>query len=133
MKNIIKKISLFVFVAALVFTLIGCSFNNKEPEKEDHAPLFHGVEDVTIEKGASFKPLEGVSVTDEEDGNINVSLVKVDASSVNVNVDVIGNNKSTDINRTIDLLSHANKNSTANINNISENNINNNINDNIIK
>ena len=87
MKNIIKKISLFVFVAALVFTLIGCSFNNKEPEKEDHAPVFHGVEDVTIEKGASFKPLEGVSVTDEEDGNINVSLVKVDASSVNVNVE----------------------------------------------
>ena len=60
-------------------------------------------------------------------------LLKEDNKNNNVTVDVIGNNKSMDVNRTIDLLSHANKNSTANINNISENNINNNINDNNIK
>lgn len=87
MKNIIKKISLFVLSFLIIVALVGCSFSEKEPEKSDHAPVFHGVEDIVIEKGSTFSPLEGVSVTDEEDGNINLSAVTVDARSVNPNVE----------------------------------------------
>ena len=53
-------------------------------------------------------------------------LLKETNLNNNVNVDIIGNNKSIDINKTIDYLSPTNKNSTTNINNISNNNINNN-------
>lgn len=49
-------------------------------------PKFEGVENITIEKGTTFLPLEGVSASDIEDGPLDQSLITVDARSVNVNV-----------------------------------------------
>lgn len=85
MKKLFKKVSLLLVAFSLIFVTVGCVKAKKTPVI--NAPVFAGVEDVTIEKGTTFLPLEGVSVTDVEDGVINLSAVSVDARSVNVNVE----------------------------------------------
>lgn len=50
----------------------------------NEAPVIHGAEDKTIEKGTTFIPLEGVTATDAEDGDIEVKY------SGNVNVRKVG-------------------------------------------
>ena len=93
MKKILKHVSIFTLSLVLCLSLLGCELALKTRETggggqgEANAPVFHGVEDITIEKGSAFIPLEGVTVTDEEDGNINLSAVSVDAHEVNVNVE----------------------------------------------
>lgn len=47
----------------------------------NNPPVFHGVEDIDVLVGTSFNPLEGVTVTDEIDGNI--SQFSVSSTSVN--------------------------------------------------
>ena len=86
MKNILRKISLFVLAFLFISAVASCTVSKKE-ETKVNAPVFHGVEDITIEKGTQFLPLNGVTVTDEEDGNINVSLVSVNTGGINVNVE----------------------------------------------
>ena len=89
MKNLFKKLTLVVLVFVAIALVISCetSTPKPQPQEEVNAPVFHGVEDVTIEKGESFSALAGVSVTDVEDGEINLTLVSVDARSVNTNVE----------------------------------------------
>jgi hypothetical protein len=80
MKN---KILLFFGLILLVFAFVGCK------HEEDKDPVFAGVDDITITKGSTFVALEGVSVTDEEDGPIDVSAVTVDLKNFNPNVEGI--------------------------------------------
>lgn len=82
MKKILKSLSIALCTLALVVGFVGCG----PVTPVVNAPVFSGVEDCEVEKGTQFVPLKGVSVTDVEDGDINVALVTVDAKSVNVNV-----------------------------------------------
>lgn len=76
-----KRLLIILPLFLILLVMTSC-----EITKRDAKPLFHGVKDITIEKGSVFLPLEGVSVTDKEDGDIDLSLITVDARSVNVNV-----------------------------------------------
>ena len=82
-----KKILSLVLLLVLMVVVVSCKDN--PTIKDVNKPVFSGVEDIVIEKGQTFIPLEGVSVTDAEDGVINVASksVVVDARSVNVNVE----------------------------------------------
>ena len=91
MKKVLKHLSFVIFSLMLCFALISCEFVDPGKPTAKNAPVFHGVEDVTVERGTQFIPLEGVSVTDEEDGEIDLSLVTVDAHEVNVNVNGVYN------------------------------------------
>ncbi|HHU23862.1 MAG: DUF5011 domain-containing protein [Bacilli bacterium] len=75
-----KKLLFFGFLMFILVILTSCDLTL------DSKPRFYGVEDIVIEKGTPFLPLDGVSVKDKEDGDIDVSAVTVDASKVNVNV-----------------------------------------------
>jgi len=83
MKKLMKKLCSILLVLTTLVLVLGCE--EKKPTVIN-APVFSGIDDIVIEKGTPFLPLEGVSVTDVEDGTINLSAVKVDASGVNVNV-----------------------------------------------
>lgn len=86
MKKFIKHLCLVTVFLAICLVAVSC-VNIQDKPKEDNYPVFHGVEDKTIEKGSTFLPLEGVTVTDEEDGNINLSSVTVDSKGFNANVE----------------------------------------------
>ena len=74
-----KKLLFFGFLVLVLGLLASCNWTL------DSKPTFFGVEDIVIEKGTPFFPLEGVTVEDKEDGVIDPSAITVDASSVNVN------------------------------------------------
>lgn len=77
MKN---KILIFFGLILLVFAFVGC-------KEKDEEPVFAGLEDKEILKGSTFNALEGVTVTDKEDGTIDVSAVSVDLTGFNPNVE----------------------------------------------
>ena len=96
-KNLLKVFMIFGLACLVLLVIIGCkkkeenNNNNNEPSEPTavttvNKPVFHGVDDITIERGTRFLPLDGVSVTDEEDGEINLSLVLVDTRGFNANV-----------------------------------------------
>lgn len=86
MKKFIKHLCLVTIFLTICLVAVSCGVNVEE-KNDDNYPVFHGVEDKTIEKGSTFLPLDGVTVTDEEDGNINLSSVTVDSKGFNANVE----------------------------------------------
>ena len=59
-----KKLLFFGFLVLVLGLLASCNWTL------DSKPTFFGVEDIVIEKGTPFFPLEGVTVEDKEDGVI---------------------------------------------------------------
>lgn len=82
MKNL-KRILLSMALVAVLMFVVAC---DKKPQKTDNAPVIHGAQDKTIEKGTRFIPLEGITATDEEDGVLTESIVYTG----NVNVNRVG-------------------------------------------
>lgn len=68
-------------VYPLTYTVVDS--HGKETNQEinvtiiNDAPIIHGIVDVEIELNSSFDPLEGVTVTDTEDGDILTSTIEV--------------------------------------------------------
>ncbi|HQC90474.1 MAG TPA: DUF5011 domain-containing protein, partial [Bacilli bacterium] len=75
----LKRFILFLFIAACGLYLMACG-----EKKTDTKPEISGVEDVEIEKGSTFKPLEGVTAYDEEDGDLTDKIQYT--GNINVNV-----------------------------------------------
>ena len=74
------------FLPALVLVLIlsgGCGGGGggsgpstpPPPPPDTTPPVFSGVDDTTIDRGEAFDPLEGVSATDNVDGNVTSSIM----------------------------------------------------------
>ena len=77
----LKKLILFLFIAAVGIYLAAC-----DKKKPDHDPVIYGAEDIEIEKGTTFIPLQGITAFDEEDGDLTDKITY----SGNVNVQVVG-------------------------------------------
>ena len=77
----IKRLVLLMFVVVVGFVFAGC---DRDPAPTNNKPVFSGVEDITIDKGSEFKPLEGVTAHDEEDGDLTEFIEY--SGNVNVNV-----------------------------------------------
>lgn len=94
-RNLFKTFMFFGLACLLVLAIVGCK-KKKDPTQNEtkeptavvtvNKPVFYGVDDVTIERGSRFLPLDGVTVRDVEDGDINLSLVTVDTRGFNANV-----------------------------------------------
>ncbi len=82
----LKRFILFLFIAACGLYLMACG-----EKKTDTKPEISGVEDVEIEKGSTFKPLEGVTAYDEEDGDLTDKI----QYTGNINVNVVGTYEAT--------------------------------------
>ena len=54
------------------------------PPTDTRPPVFSGVEDTTINRGEAFDPLEGVSATDNVDGNLTSSITTTGAVDINL-------------------------------------------------
>ena len=74
-----KKISIFALLFLAIVTLSAC-------KAEDQAPVIAGADDVTILQGEAFDILEGVTATDEEDGDL-TSTIETDGF---VNSSILG-------------------------------------------
>ena len=65
-----KKIVFIILLTFGVLSLAACA------ERRNEAPEFQGVnENVTIELGEAFDPLDGVTATDREDGDLTANIV----------------------------------------------------------
>ena len=88
--KIFKRILSIFAVLSVVMVLVGCKnptpTPQPQPEPTDNAPVIHGAVDKTIEKGTRFVPLNGITATDEEDGDITSSI----QYKGNVNANVAG-------------------------------------------
>ncbi len=84
-----KKLFLVLTVALLTFGITACK-PGEDPEDPDDpivaAPVIEGVEDVDITVGDEFDPMDGVSATDEVDGDLTDDI----EVSGTVNVDEVG-------------------------------------------
>ncbi len=77
-----KKGLKFIFgVLFLALMLVAC---DKPKPPENAAPVIHGAEDKTIEVGETFVPLQGITATDEEDGDLTHKIQFT--GNVNINV-----------------------------------------------
>ena len=60
-----KRLFLSILVLLLTLCLFAC-----EGQKTNNAPVINGAVDRVIEKGSTFKPTEGITATDVEDGDL---------------------------------------------------------------
>ncbi|MFP4186566.1 MAG: extracellular solute-binding protein [Acholeplasmataceae bacterium] len=72
-----KKSFLTLLILLFSFLLIACNGNG------DGAASIEGVEDVTLTIGDDFDPLEGITATDSEDGDITSSIIVSGAVNLN--------------------------------------------------
>lgn len=65
-----------IMVIILFFLLSGCSVNNPIPDviEDEVSPNVYGIEDIEIENGSRFDPLDGVSAYDVQDGYITSNI-----------------------------------------------------------
>lgn len=77
-----KKIVSIFLTLLLVVTLVAC---RKDQKPDQTLPTLNGVDDVTIELGKEFDPLEGVTAEDKVDGDL-TEAIKVDGE-VDVNTE----------------------------------------------
>ena len=71
-----KKVLSSFLVLLLSLTLVGCKETDPEPDPENVAPVISGVQAViTIDEGTSWDALDGVSASDEEDGDLTSEIV----------------------------------------------------------
>lgn len=75
-----KKALIAALTVGTAFSLAACSSNDKPAEVIGEAPVIHGVEDKEILQGSKFIAFDGVSVTDKEDGEIDIKNVSVSGS-----------------------------------------------------
>ena len=80
-----KRLFLLIIAALLAFGLFACG------KKTDSAPVIEGAVDRVIEKGSTFKPTEGITATDKEDGDL-TSKIKY---SGNVRIGAVGEYEAT--------------------------------------
>ena len=64
-----KKVILSVLVLLLVVTLVACG------KKTNNKPVINGAVNKTIEKGAQFLPMQGITASDKEDGDLTDAIV----------------------------------------------------------
>src|SRR6056297_2329114 len=85
-----KKILTLVLVALFAFSVAACEPAEEDPvcdddqtlidgecvdnEVDNTAPTLSGVEDVTVYKDGSFDPLDGVTATDDVDGDVTADI-----------------------------------------------------------
>ena len=74
-----KKVLLLLLLAVVVFSFTACKLGKK------NAPVINGAVDKTIEKGSQFLPLEGITATDKEDGDL-TDQIQPDLGRFNKNV-----------------------------------------------
>ncbi len=82
-----KKRLLFITMLVFLFVLVACV----PPVTKDQKPVIHGAVDRTINRGDVFKPLEGITATDEEDGDLTEDIIYTG----NVNPNVVGTYEAT--------------------------------------
>ncbi|MCF7932963.1 MAG: DUF5011 domain-containing protein [Acholeplasmataceae bacterium] len=79
MKHTIKVLLMILIVS---FLIVACD----EPIVDDHDPVIAGAIDKEIPRGTAFVPLEGITATDAEDGDLTEDIIY----SGNVNPNVVG-------------------------------------------
>ena len=75
----LKRLFLLVVLALIGFIAFGCG-----PKATDTAPEILGAVDKTIEKGTRFLPLEGITASDKEDGDLTEEIQVVNKVNINV-------------------------------------------------
>lgn len=81
-----RKWMFLVSVLLLVLLITACNPTVEPPVETDQSPVIHGAVDRTIDRGSVFVPLQGITATDDEDGNLTGSITY----SGNVNPNVAG-------------------------------------------
>ncbi len=79
-----KYLSYLLLLIAIL--LVGCTNDKKPSTPTNTNPKIHGTKDQVIERGTKFIPLQGVTATDKEDGDL-TDAIQV---TTNVNYNVVG-------------------------------------------
>jgi ABC-type oligopeptide transport system substrate-binding subunit len=83
----LKKLLTLLLALGLVLGLAACGGgDDDEPVVDEVAPVISGAEDVNLTIGDTFDELEGISATDDVDGNLTSSIVV----SGSVSLDAVG-------------------------------------------
>ncbi|MEC9484481.1 MAG: ABC transporter substrate-binding protein [Candidatus Izemoplasma sp.] len=82
-----KKLLLFLAAFSLTLGLAACGNGGDDtpPEEENKAPEITGVTDITITLGETFDALEGVSASDDEDGDLTSDIEVTGTVDANTN------------------------------------------------
>lgn len=79
-----KKISLLLVVLGFMFALVACEDNTGTTTVDEVKPVIEGVSTAEITIGGTFDPLDGVTATDDVDGDLTSAIV-VSGDTVNTN------------------------------------------------
>ncbi|MDR4968423.1 MAG: DUF5011 domain-containing protein, partial [Acholeplasmataceae bacterium] len=84
-----QKFKLLLIIFALLLVVVACKPEDptpSDPTPTDNVPVISGAVDKTIERGSTFVPLQGITASDVEDGDLTGDIVY----SGNVNPNVVG-------------------------------------------